>query len=256
MMRLKALLPPHCQPIFVTDAGFRATWFKLLDSMQCTWIGRIRNRDMVRPASGEEDWVGCKSLYARATDSPRDLGHYHYVRRNGVPCRLVLIKKKPQGRHHRTVHQKITRSARSKKQARAQTEPWLLAVSPRLASLSARAVVAIYSGRMQIEQTFRDAKNARWGLGLSESQSRKPQRLAMLLMIGTLACYALWLIGTAVKQSGYRVEFGSRKKAASALSIISLARWWLAENRTDRLTWRQIHAALTLLRAKASDIGI
>ncbi|MES2536921.1 MAG: transposase [Pseudomonadota bacterium] len=135
-------------------------------------------------------------------------------------------------------------------------EPWLLAVSPRLASLSAPAVVAIYSGRMQIEQTFRDAKNARWGLGLSESQSRKPQRLALLLMIGTLACYALWLIGTAVKQSGYRIEFGSWKKAASALSIISLARWWLAENRTDRLSWRQIHAALILLRAKASDIGI
>jgi len=58
------------------------------------------------------------------------------------------------------------------KQAKAQKEPWLLAVSPQLAALSAQAIVTIYAGRMQIEQTFRDIKNPRWGLGLSASQTR------------------------------------------------------------------------------------
>jgi hypothetical protein len=46
-----------------------------------------------------------------------------------------------------------------------------------------------------------------------------------VLLIGALACYALWLIGIVVRSSGYRIEFGSRKKAAKALSIISLPRW-------------------------------
>lgn len=251
LKRLGAILPPHCEPVFITDAGFRATWFKLLDSMGYAWIGRIRNRDMVRPASGDHDWRGCKALYARANGEPQDLGQFHYVRSRPVACRLVLFKKKPKGRHHTTVHKKRTRSAHSKKQARAQKEPWLLAVSPQLAALDARTIVTIYAGRMQIEQTFRDVKNPRWGLGLSASQTRKPQRLATLLLIGALACYALWLIGLAIRSNGYRVEFGSRKKAATALSVISLARWWMAENNAAILSRRQCHAALILLRSMA-----
>jgi hypothetical protein len=117
--------------------------------------------------------------------------------------------------------------------------------------MSAAAVVAIYSGRMQIEQTFRDIKNPRWGLGLSDSQTRQPERLATLLLIGALACYALWLIALAVRASGYRIEFGSKKKAAHALSLISLARWWIAEQGRMTLSRRQLDQALKLLRSMA-----
>jgi hypothetical protein len=148
----------------------------------------------------------------------------------------------------------VTRSAHSLKQAKAQKEPWPLAVSPQLAALNAKAVVAIYSGRMQIEQTLRDVKNSRWGLGLSESQTRQPKRLGILLLIAALACHALWLIGLAVRSSGYRIEFGSRKKAAKALSIISLARWWMAENETIRLSRRQLNDALILLCSMALTV--
>jgi hypothetical protein len=209
---------------------------------------------MVRPCAGEHAWRGCKTLYAKANCVPRDLGQFQYVRCNPVPCRLVLIKKKARGRHRTTVHGKVARSRHSLKQARAQKEPWLLAVSPQLSALKAKDVVMIYAGRMQIEQTFRDVKNPRWGLGLTESQSRKPQRLATLLLLGALVCYALWLIGLALRSSGYRIEFGSRKKAATALSVISLARWWMAENKTAQLLRRQIDAALVLLCSMAMTV--
>ena len=224
--------------------------------MGYAWIGRIRNRDMVRPSVGDHAWRGCKTLYAKAGRQAKDLGQFQYVRCNPVTCRLVLIKKKPKGRHHTTVHKKRTRSAHSKKQARAHKEPWLLAASPQLATLTAKAVVAIYTGRMQIEQSFRDVKNARWGMGLSASQTRQPRRLAILMLIGALACYALWLIGLALRSNGYRIEFGSRKKAATALSVISLARWWMAENKTIQLSRRQINAALTSLCAMALAVNI
>jgi len=256
LRRLKDILPTDCRPIFVTDAGFRSTWFKLLDSMGYAWIGRIRNRDMVRPSANETSWHGCKTLYAKADNEPKDLGLFHYVRSNPVQCRLVLVKKSARGRHHTTVHRKIVRSSQSKKQSRSQREPWLLAVSPQLPVLNAKEVVAIYAGRMQIEQTFRDVKNPRWGLGLSDSQTRKPQRLATLLLIGALACYSLWLIGIAMRTSGYRIEFGSRKKASQALSIISLARWWMAENPTTRLAPWQTDTALVLLGSMVLSIYI
>jgi hypothetical protein len=135
----------------------------------------------------------------------------------------ALVKKKARGRHQTTVHGKRAGSRHSLKQSRSQKEPCLLGISPQLAALSAKEVVRIYAGRMQIEQTFRDVKNPRWGLALSESQTRKPQRLAILLLIGALTWYALWLIGVAIRTSGYRIEFDS-KTAAQVLSVISLAR--------------------------------
>jgi hypothetical protein len=42
--------------------------------------------------------------------------------------------------------------------------------------------------------------------------------LECLLLIGALACYALWIIGMTAKYAGYRVEYGSKRKVATALS--------------------------------------
>lgn len=253
MLNLKMLLPQHCRPVFVTDAGFRAPWFKLLDSMGYAWIGRIRNRDMVTPNAAIPQWEGCKKLYERATSKAQDLGQYLYVRGKAMACRLVLIKKNPQGRHCKNVDGKVSKSGHSLKQARAQNEPWLLAVSPQLAEISADMVVRLYSGRMQIEQTFRDSKNVSRGLGLTQSQTRSAERLSMLLLIGALLTYALWLIGLAVKSLGYRIEYGGKKKAAKALSLLSLARWWLSDA-PHYLSKKTIRDALNILCAMAMDV--
>ena len=245
MHNLSSILPKTARPIIVTDAGFRAPWFKLLDTMGWPWVGRIRNRDMV--CSPNKSWVACKTLYAKARAQAKDLGPFLYVRSNAVACRLVTIKKTARGRYKATAHGKKARNAQSLKQAKGQKEPWLLAVSTQLDALSAAAIVAIYGTRMQIEQTFRDTKNPRWGLGLSESQTKKPNRFAALLLIGALVCYALWLVGLAAQAMSYSIQFGSKQKAKSALSIISLARWWCRETNTI-LTRRQINAALSSLQ--------
>jgi hypothetical protein len=44
----------------------------------------------------------------------------------------------------------------------------------------------------------------------------RPQEKDPQVLIGALACYALGLIGLVARSSGYRIEFGSRKKAAKA----------------------------------------
>ena len=87
------------------------------------------------------------------------------------------------------------RSKHSRKNARSQTEPWLLAASCSLRQLSAAAIAARYAQRMQIEPSFRDTKNARWGLGLERSGTRTPERLAVLVLIATLAQWVLYLVG-------------------------------------------------------------
>jgi len=246
MKTLQTVLPPQCQAVIVTDAGFRATWFKLLNELGFAWIGRIRNLDKVC-RQGTSTWIGCKTLYQKAQATARDLGAFLYARTNATPCRLVLYKAQSKGRRCLTKSGVPARCRRSKKNSASQSEPWLLAVSPELARLHAEDIVKIYAGRMQIEQTFRDLKNAHWGMGLSNSQTKGLVRLAALLLIGALLTYALWLIGLAARNAGYQVRYGSRDKANSALSIMSLATHWFTDDHRPRLTSKNFASALTEL---------
>jgi len=247
LVKLRSVLPKGCQPILVTDAGFRSTWFQIANELKYEWIGRIRNRDMVRELGGEQ-WNGCKTWYPHANSRPRVLGQFEYARSNPVACRLVAFKKGPKHRHRRTAFGANSRSTSSLKNRAAQIEPWLLAVSPGLDALGAKTITAMYAGRMQIEQTFRDVKNSKWGMGLSNSLTRDPQRLAILLLLAALLSYALWLIGLAAAQTGYTVGYGSRKKAPTTLSILSLARNWTFERRQPHPSRTQLTNALNEMR--------
>lgn len=223
LVRLATMLPPGCVPILITDAGFRGAWFRLVNHIGWHWIGRIRNRDMVSPAN-DDAWVGCKTLYPRATAKAKPLGQYNYVRNHPVSCRLVLIKRASQKRHKKSRLGKLVHSSRSLKNARAQREPWLLAVSPTLAHLSAQAVVAVYAQRMQIEESFRDLKSERFGLGFSANRSTQKNRLAVLLLVACLASFVLRLIGEVGKarQMGFQFQSNTRR-SRPVLSVISLA---------------------------------
>lgn len=223
LTQLAAMLPAGCVPILITDAGFRGAWFRLVNRMGWSWIGRIRNRDMVSPAN-DDTWVGCKTLYARATAQATLLGQYNYVRSHPVPCRLVLVKRASQKRHRKSRLGKRLRSKHSLKNARAQREPWLLAASPSLAHLSAEAVVTVYAQRMQIEESFRDLKSERFGLGFSANRSTQKNRLGVLLLVACLASFVLRLIGEAGKAKQMDFQFQSNtRRSRPVLSAINLA---------------------------------
>lgn len=223
LIKLAAMLPHGCIPILITDAGFRGTWFKLVERMGWYWIGRVRNRDMVSPAN-DDAWVGCKKLYSLATTRAQSLGQYNYVRNHPMLCRLVLVKHADQKRHNKSRVGKRVRSSRSLKHARAQREPWLLAASPALDHLSAQAVVAVYAQRMQIEESFRDLKSEQYGLGFSAGRTTQKNRLGVLLLIACLASFVLRLIGEAGKARQMEFQFQSNtRRSRPVLSVISLA---------------------------------
>lgn len=223
LKKLATMLPPSCTPILITDAGFRGPWFRLVERMGWYWIGRIRNRDMVSPATGGE-WVGCKTLYRLATSQATSLGQFNYVRNHPMLCRLVLVKHAEQKRHKKSRVGKRVRSSRSQKNARAQREPWLLAVSPKLDHLSAQAVVAVYAQRMQIEESFRDLKSEHFGLGFSAGRSKQKNRLGVLLLIACLASFVLRMIGEVGKAKQLEFKFQSNtRRSRPVLSVISLA---------------------------------
>ena len=160
----------------------------------------------------------------------------------------MLIKRIKQGRHKKGKLGKRMRSKQSLKSARAQREPWLLAVCPALAHLSAEAVVAVYAQRMQIEESFRDLKSERFGLGFSSSRTTQENRLGVLLLVACLASFVLRLIGEVGKARQLEFQFQSNtRRSRPVLSVISLA-LQLVQHGMAAFPPRELGAALDRLR--------
>jgi len=195
---IHGMVEPDCRPIVISDAGFRVPWFKMVASFGWDWVGRVRNRTFVQP-SGQGSWLPCKSLYRRATATPKALGEALMARSNPMACQLVLYKGKPKGRVHKNRLGKRSRAGHSRKQAARGREPWLLATSLGPCSTLASKVVRLYGLRMQIEEAFRDLKSTRFGLSLELHLTYQVQRLQVLLLIAMLALLVAWIMGKATE---------------------------------------------------------
>jgi Transposase DDE domain len=220
---LQRLLPASSKPpILITDAGFRGTWFSLVARQGWHWIGRTRNRDLVRHA--KQSWMPAKQLYNQATGVAQDLGEYEAVRSKPIRCRFALIKKASTGRKNQYPSGKEKNNAAAKHNAQANREPWLLSYSPALAYLGAQAIVKLYAQRMRIEQEFRDTKNVVLGMGLSQSKSSGQARLQALLLIAHIAQLAKRLIGETAKAHQMELALISNNiKKRQTISVITLA---------------------------------
>jgi hypothetical protein len=192
LQTLKTILPEGCQPILVTDAGFRGPWFKAVEALGWNWVGRILgNIKYFREDTGR--WLTTKGLYTQATARVQHLGEVQLSPQRRYRFRLYLVRAhKPrvgQPARHRL------QGGSSRKHRRRHRSPWLLATSLRHESGSSRRIKRLYAQRMQIEETFRDTKCHRWGFGLRYARCSSPRRLEVLLLIAALATLLLWLIG-------------------------------------------------------------
>ena len=222
LLQLKKILPENCKPIIVTDAGFRTTWFKLVESINWDWVGRVRNRHDMRWTRGGT-WFDAKKCYKKATSQPAYLGEGILTRRHEFRCQFVAYRGKLQGRKHKNRLGDVAKNSKSRKHAAGQREPWLLATSLCTNSTLAKKVVQIYSLRMQIEEGFRDVKSHRFGLSMTYHRTASVKRLQVLLLIATLALMVLWILGMAVtllkKHYQFQANTVRHKKVLSIIFI-------------------------------------
>jgi hypothetical protein len=79
-------------------------------------------------------------------------------------------------------------------------EPWCLATS--LSATATAMIVKLYAKRFSIEETFRDTKDIRFGMGLSQTRIRDPTRRDRLLFIAAIAIVFVTLLGAAGERLG------------------------------------------------------
>lgn len=225
LKELKALLPDECDPIIVTDAGFRGPWFKAVENIGWNWIGRVRNCINYKLHSCQQ-WRRTKDLYYRANRHINYLGPAALSSKRPYDCHLYLYKKANQGRkENRSVVHTVRHSAGYyfKKQ---QKDPWLIATNLAPDVLSPKKIIALYGKRMQIEECFRDLKSDRFGFGFALSRSKNIDRLNNLLLIAALATVCLWWIGLIARQQGWHRHFQAntiKDRHVLAIPFLALA---------------------------------
>lgn len=138
---------------------------------------------------------------------------------------MVVIKTPKQERQKKTKLHKKSKASYSKKQAKRETEPWLLVYSRSLATSTPKRIVNLYKTRMQIEENFRDTKNSHYGLGVCKLSRVSIARRSILLLIAALVQWLLWLTGNLLRGSEIEKKFRVNSKSnRESYSCIFLAR--------------------------------
>jgi hypothetical protein len=84
--------------------------------------------------------------------------------------------------------------------AKGMKEAWHLATSH--GDKTAAEIVQLYSKRFTIEESFRDQKNLRFGMGLSDTRVASPERRDRIILVGAIATALLPLLGAAGEAVG------------------------------------------------------
>jgi len=175
LQRFAEILPTGTKVTVLADRGFgdQALYELLKDQLGLDFVVRFRGVVKVTSADGETKsaiaWTpnNGRSLLlrgAKVTKAGRELGA------------VVCLK------------------------AKGMKEAWHLATSH--GDKPAAEIVSLYSKRFTIEESFRDQKNLRFGMGLSDTRVASPERRDRILLVGAIATALLTLLGAAGEAVG------------------------------------------------------
>jgi hypothetical protein len=241
---LKAILPSECRAIIVSDAGFKGPFFQAVREFGWDFLGRVRGT--AKAISSDGQTISKEEFYKRASVTPTDLGCFKLFLGQHVPCRLVLVRKR------RKPGRKPPLPKRREEREFRQTafDPWLLSTS--LSDGDAAHVVSLYAKRMQIEETFRDAKNHRFGWSLGHVQLSTTQRMATLLVLAALALVVVTLIGMGAERRGVHRAYQANTQTKRALSFFVLACYIIRRRDSDQLSLEDLADSLAFIPRTAS----
>lgn len=119
--------------------------------------------------------------------------------------------------------------------AKNMKDAWCLATSRD--DLSAGKIVALYGRRFTIEESFRDTKDPRFGMGLSATHIGRTDRRDRLMLIGALAQALLTLLGAASEEVGLDRKLKANTVKHRTVSLFNQGWFWYQAIPTMREEW-------------------
>lgn len=193
-----SVIPPNVHVTLLADRGFAsAERYDYLDVLGFDYIVRFRGPIQVTDAEGvtkaAKDWVPPNGR-ARRIERAQVTG-----RKQSVPVVVVVKKAK-------------------------MKDSWCLATN--LSSMKTAEIVNLYGRRFTIEETFRDVKDLRFGMGLKATSIRRPDRRDRLLLIGALAHAFLTLLGAAGEKLGWDRQLKANTVKRRTMSLYRQGLCW------------------------------
>src|SRR6266568_4435881 len=185
LQRFAEVVPPGTKVTVLADRGFgdQALYELLTDQLGFDFVVRFRGVVKVANADGETKPANA------------------WVPANGRP---LLLRRARVTRTRREVGAVVCVKAKGMKEA------WCLATSH--GERTGAEIVKLYGRRFTIEESFRDLKNLRFGMGLSDTRISTPERRDRILLVGAIAAALLTLLGAA-GEAGEAVGEDRRMKA-------------------------------------------
>jgi hypothetical protein len=254
LRRLHEVLPEQCVPIIVTDAGFRSPWMKEVAALGWDYICRVRGLTRLRE-SGTVTWLPLRRVFSQIYRGAKDFGFYELGRLARYRARVIGFRKRRAvnrtGRQWRENWGDLVKSDLNK-QLRAASEPWILATS---LQSSPKKIVAYYRRRMQIEETFRDTKDTRFGLSMTQACTRSERRADILMLLASLA-HLLSIVAGLVAEArnlgrGYQAN---TLRSRRVFSLSRLGRFILAGEDSWVISRSAVAVAWEMLQARVNPL--
>jgi len=192
--RFREVVPPATKVTVLADRGFgdHKLYELLKDQLGFDFVIRFRGVIKVTDEKGEtraaKDWVP-------DTGRPRLLKKARVTKTQREVAAVVCVH------------------------AKGMAEPWHLATSRE--DLAGAAIVKVYGRRFTIEETFRDLKNLRFGLGLTDTRISSPGRRDRILLVGAIAASLLTLLGAAGESLGLDMKMKANTVKTRTHSLLN-----------------------------------
>jgi hypothetical protein len=220
LQQLKKHIPIDKKVVIITDAGFAMPWFKAVLKLGWEYIGRLRSNIKIF-FEDRQRWMQTKNLYAKAKKQGNYDGKAIIGRQTATPVQGHIYSYKQKSAKGTPQKNKCKSGDVYKRHSKANKIPWVLATS--LSGYGKDCIKKIYSYRMQIEQTFRDDKSPRFGLGWRFSGSNNIKRVSVLCLIANIASFFLLTLGMVAEKCKehrkYQVNTVREKRVLSFLNL-------------------------------------
>jgi hypothetical protein len=208
--RFREVLPDGVKATVLADRGFgdQALYELLKDQLGLDFVVRFRGVVKVTSSDGE-------------TRSAKE-----WVPPNGRPVTLRGARVTSTGRQTGAV---VCVKAKGMKEA------WHLATSH--GEKTGGEIVKLYGKRFTIEENFRDLKNLRFGMGLSDTRIGDPARRDRMLLISAIAVSLLTILGAAGEAVGVDRHLKTNTVKHRTLSLLNQGLLHYAAIPRMRLQW-------------------
>lgn len=207
--RLAEAMPEGVQVILLADRGFCDTgFFAYVRKLGWDFVIRLRGNILVETVDG-------RIMPASAR-----------IQRGGKASKLANV---------RITNKRIAIEAVVSKRQAGAKDSWSLATS--CADKSASAVLDLYRKRFSIEETFRDQKDLRFGLGLRATHIGDAARRDRLLLLAAIAQALLTLLGAASEEAGLDAYLRANTVKRRTHSLFRQGAYWYGALPRMREDW-------------------